>query len=297
MHLAGKLAAYRVALAAGLLAAGLSLGCLLDLPSVCGDGVVDLESGEQCDPAASNDPLCDPVSCTLVVAPSCGNGKIDAQGEQCDLSDFGNKTCPSGNGYLSCTDDCKLDESTCDQCGDGQVDSEVGEECDPKADYMGFKQPQACAELTTYPNKPYTSGQTTQCLPDKCVWYRGPCGFCGDNKADDPQILDINFPDRLSPRESCDGKDVQLEDLTSYCQDRGCPNSICAVKCLDTCDGFVEEAEARCCQPAGSDCPSPGQDPCCSAYDNGLDNLYAPEACVTKSFPGMFEKRVCASSK
>ena len=49
--------------------------------------------------------------------------KIDAQGEQCDLNDFGNKTCPSGNGYLSCTDDCKLDESTCDQCGDGQVDS------------------------------------------------------------------------------------------------------------------------------------------------------------------------------
>jgi hypothetical protein len=298
MRLAGRLAVQTAALAASLLA-GLSpsLGCLLDLPSVCGDGVIDLDGGEECDPAAKDAPPCDPVSCTRVATAKCGNGKIDDTQEQCDLTDFGNKDCPSGKGFLSCTADCLLDDSTCDQCGNGQLDAEVGEECDPKASNMSLLQPKECSELTTYPTKPYTSGQTTQCLPDKCLWYRGPCGFCGDDKADDPQILDINFPDRLSPRESCDGKDIQIEDLTIYCEDRGCPNSVCAVKCLDTCDGFVDDDDARCCQPAGSDCPAEGQDPCCYAYDNDLPDLYAEEACVIRVQSGGLQKRVCRSSK
>lgn len=293
MRPAGMLAALGATLTTGVLAA--LVGCLLDLPSVCGDGIVDAGSGEQCDPAANADPPCNPVTCTLIVLPSCGNGKLE-KGEQCDISDFGPKDCPSGNGFLSCTEDCKLDDSTCDQCGDGEVDADVGEECDPKADNMGFKQPQDCSKLTTYPTKPYTSGQTTQCLPGLCLWYRGPCSFCGDDKADDPQLLDINYPDRLSTREKCDGKDIQIEDLTAYCENRGCASSVCAVECLETCDGFVTEDQARCCQPGGSDCPADGQDPCCYAYDNGLDDLYADQACSIR-VDGMAVKRVCKSSK
>ena len=293
MRLAGKLAALGATLATGVLAA--LVGCLLDLPSVCGDGLVDVEGGEQCDPAANADPPCDPVHCTLIASPGCGNGKLE-KGEQCDLGDFGQKDCPSGKGFLSCTEDCKLDDSTCDQCGDGQVDAAVGEECDPKADYMGFKQPQDCSELTTYPTKPYTSGQTTQCVRDLCLWYRGPCGFCGDNKADDAQLIDIN-PDRLSTPEKCDGKDFQIDALTAYCENRGCASSFCAVECLETCDGFVEEDQARCCQPAGSDCPAKGQDPCCYAYDNNLSDLYAEEACTVRVQSGGLQKLVCKTSK
>jgi hypothetical protein len=215
MRLAGKLAALSATLAAGLLAS--LAGCLLDLPSVCGDGIVDLDSGEECDPAANNGPFCDPVKCTLVAVPTCGNGKIDAIGEECDLAEFGTKDCPSGKGYLLCTDDCKLDESKCDQCGNGIVDAEVGEECDPKANNTDFKQPTECSELATYADKPYTSGQTITCVRDTCLWYRGACGFCGDNKTDHERIVDINYPQIMSERESCDGKDVDIEEFAAYC--------------------------------------------------------------------------------
>ena len=129
MRLAGRLAlSHSAALAAGLLAAALlpSAGCLLSLPSVCGDGQVDIEGGEECDPAAASEPLCDPESCTKIILEKCGNATIDP-GEQCDLTAFGNKDCPSGKGFLSCTPDCKLDESTCDQCGNGRIDPEAGE--------------------------------------------------------------------------------------------------------------------------------------------------------------------------
>jgi len=295
MRLAGRLAlSHSAALAAGLLAAALlpSAGCLLSLPSVCGDGQVDIEGGEECDPAAASEPLCDPESCTKIILEKCGNATIDP-GEQCDLTAFGNKDCPSGKGFLSCPPDCKLDESTCDQCGNGRIDPEAGEECDPKAG--SFMQPKDCSELTTYPMKPYTSGRMTTCT-EKCRWYRGPCGFCGDEEADDPQLLDINYPDQLSKRETCDGEDVQLEDLTNYCTEvRGCPNSMCAVECLNTCDGFVAEDDARCCLPAGSDCPVPGKDPCCYAYDHELDDLYATDACADRFESGGLKKRVCKS--
>lgn len=295
MRLAGKLAALSATLAAGLLAS--LAGCLLDLPSVCGDGIVDLDSGEECDPAANNGPFCDPVKCTLVAVPTCGNGKIDAIGEECDLAEFGTKDCPSGKGFLLCTADCKLDESKCDQCGNGKVDVEVGEECDPKTNNTDFKQPIECSELATYADKPYTSGQTITCVRDTCLWYRGPCGFCGDNKTDDERIVDINYPQIKTEAESCDGKDVDLEEFTTYCRDvRGCPDSVCAVKCLDTCNGFVEENEARCCQPAGSDCPNAGQDPCCYAYDNNLSDLHAEEACTIRVQSGGKQKLVCKTS-
>lgn len=293
MRLAGKLAALSATLAAGLLAS--LAGCLLELPSVCGDGIVDLDSGEECDPAANNGPFCDPVKCTLVAVPTCGNGKIDAIGEECDLAEFGTKDCPSGKGYLLCTDDCKLDESKCDQCGNGIVDAQVGEECDPKVNNTDFKQPTECSDLTTYADKPYTSGQTISCVRDTCLWYRGACGFCGDNKTDHERIVDINYPQIMSERESCDGKDVDIEEFAAYCRNvRGCPNAVCAVKCLDTCDGFVEENEARCCQPAGSDCPAPGQDPCCFAYDNNFDDLYAAAVC-TNQFTSDGIRSICRS--
>jgi hypothetical protein len=98
-------------------------GCLVELPAACGDGRVD--PGEDCDPAAAgpnNGERCDPLTCRPVSELGCGNGKLEL-GEQCDTSDFGNKSCPSGKGFLSCTSDCELDESTCDPCGDGRSTS------------------------------------------------------------------------------------------------------------------------------------------------------------------------------
>ena len=267
---------------AALLASAIGVaGCLVELPATCGDGRVDLASDEKCDPAAAganNGDRCDPFTCRPISELGCGNGKLEA-GEQCDTTDFGNKTCPSGKGFLSCTDDCKLDETTCDPCGNGKLEVEAGEECDPRAGVLTH--PKLCSELTTYPNKPYSSGQVTQCT-DRCLWYRGPCGYCGDNEADDPQLVDVRYPDTKSKWELCDGDDVRPTDLHAYCDDN-CPglDLLCTPKCTDKCDSFVSvpDEELRCCLPAGADCPSQGAAaPCCAGFAPDVSDPFDPLA-------------------
>lgn len=260
---------------------GVMTGCLLQLPAVCGDGLLDVEE-EECDPAVPGaSPLCDPT-CKMQMPVRCGDGHLDPD-EQCDSNDFGNKDCPSGEGFLSCTTDCKLDESTCDPCGNGRIDIEAGEECDPRAGTL--LQPKNCSELSTYPLKPYTSGQMTYCIPDKCLWYRGPCGYCGDNEADLPQLVDLNFPSQLSEREVCDGPDAQITDLRDYCRPL-CPGHepLCKFDCADGCKEFAEPpADLQCCAPSGATCPGEGDPlPCCAAYDAGLADLYSQEACADR---------------
>ena len=273
---------------------GAVAGCLLELPAVCGDGNLDLEAGEECDPAIVGDglPPCD-ANCKQTTPASCGDGKLDL-GEQCDGNDFGNKDCPSGKGFLSCTADCRLDESTCDHCGNGRIDIENGEECDPKVPSF-LLQPKNCAELP-YPDKPYTSGLVNACIPDECVWYRGPCGYCGDDVVDQPRIVDLNFPEQLSIREVCDGQHVDLGDLRDYCRAR-CPGEepLCAFDCADGCEQFAAPPpdDPKCCAQSNSPCPSEGDPlPCCAAYEAGLADLYSQEAC-TDSFSGGFLSRVC----
>ena len=251
-------------------------GCLVELPAACGDGHVDLAS-EACDPAApgpNNGDSCDPFTCRPVSEFGCGNGKLDA-GEQCDTADFGNKTCPSSKGFLSCTSDCKLDESTCDPCGNRRLDA--GEECDQKAGM--FTQPQLCSELTSYPMKPYTSGQVTWCT-DECLWYRGPCGYCGDEEADDPQLVDVRYPETKSKRELCDGEAVRKSDRQDHCN-MNCPmlNLLCTPRCTDNCQEFemISADDLKCCQPAGIDCPQ--QDsmiPCCAGFAPGVTDPFDP---------------------
>lgn len=65
--------------------------------------------------------------------PACGNGILDAAGEQCDAADFGGETCASlgfTTGTLGCTPGCQFDTSACTQslCGNGSVDG--AEQCD-----------------------------------------------------------------------------------------------------------------------------------------------------------------------
>jgi hypothetical protein len=266
-------------LAALLASAFSAAGCLVELPAVCGDGHVDLAS-EACDPAAvgpKNGESCDPFTCLPVSELGCGNGKLEP-GEECDSPDFGNKkNCPSGKGFLSCTSDCKLDESTCDPCGNGKLEVEAGEECDPRAGLL--TQPQSCSELTSYPTKPYTSGQVTQCT-DNCLWYRGPCGYCGDDEADDPQLVDVRYPDAKSKWELCDGEDVRLTDLHAYC-DANCPlpGRLCTPRCSATCEAFepISDEELQCCLPAGTDCPSQGAlAPCCAGFAPDVSDPFDP---------------------
>jgi hypothetical protein len=278
---AGRLAG--LLLRAGL--GGVLVGCILDLDPVpsCGDGYIDEDAGEECDPADEDAAPCDSDCRKLPVA--CGNGLLDP-GEACDTVDFGQKTCPSGKGYLSCTAACTLDEGTCDPCGNGELD--LGEECDPK--YVpdgGFADPVECASLT-YPKKPYTTGIVTACT-SACLWYRGPCSYCGDNKADPPSLVDINFPDDKTEDEWCDGPDVPIDRLRAYC-DSNCPlpGLECKAACLKDCSAFdisqLSAEKLQCCVATSDDCPGVGDPaPCCAAYEQGLGDPFDPAACAEKA--------------
>jgi hypothetical protein len=260
-----------VAVAAALAALGALAGCLLELPSVCGDGRIDAPD-EQCDPAIDDGQDCDPITCQLPFVAMCGNGQIDP-GEQCDGANINNATCPSGKGILGCTADCELDESNCDPCGNGRLEPTLNEECERTV--LGtLAQPQPCSNLSSPDTKkPYTSGQYKDCVKDTCKWYRGGCGYCGDNQADLPQSVDVNNPVALSEREVCDGDASQLNDLTAYCDDN-CPEAgmTCRATCQSDCQAFAPPADdLRCCVPSGDPCPFAGDPaPCCLGYEADL---------------------------
>jgi hypothetical protein len=285
---------YAGRLVGALMCAGVALlvGCILDLDPIpsCGDGYVDDAAGEQCDPADDDPTPCDPVDCRTQTV-YCGNGVRDP-GEACDFDDFGNKTCQSGKGFLSCNADCTLDETTCDPCGNGELDP--GEECDPKHVPMegGLVNPVECSSLTEFPLKPYTTGIVTMCT-NECMWYRGPCGYCGDNEVDPPTIVDLNFPDGKSEDEFCDGDDAPLDRLRAYC-DSTCPSIglECKATCLNDCSAFdfkqISSEELQCCVAPGTRCPSEGDPaPCCFAYKEGLQDKFDSDAACFDQFDEM----------
>lgn len=120
----------------------------------CGDGHIDEDYGEVCEPSSSNDPNCT-QGCRL--PGGCGDGQQQA-GEECDLGELfntgeyggcapsciyaprcgdgimnGPETCDDGtldNSYGGCTPQCK--EAA--RCGDKNVDSDYGEDCDHGSD-------------------------------------------------------------------------------------------------------------------------------------------------------------------
>ncbi|MEM6532981.1 MAG: hypothetical protein AAF654_10170 [Myxococcota bacterium] len=116
----------------------------------CGDGIVDRNSGEECDDALLNGQ--DRATCTASCATNvCGDGFVQSGIEQCDLGDqngVAGSTCTNtcrdnrcGDGHLGPDEECDLGEdnngvtgSTClsgcrsNACGDGFQGS--GEACD-----------------------------------------------------------------------------------------------------------------------------------------------------------------------
>ncbi len=132
------------------------LGCLpdctfdLSMCDGCHNGVIEPETGEDCDFDAQGDPLV-LASCASLGFPMsganpgcaddceydikicmCGNGALDAL-EVCDGALLGGNTCQTEGfvgGTLACSPDCELDTSGCtgSVCGNGAV--EAGEQCD-----------------------------------------------------------------------------------------------------------------------------------------------------------------------
>lgn len=83
---------------------------------VCGNGIVEIAAGEQCDPPGSA--ACD-ARCQRIPA-ECGNGKVEAA-EQCDPPD--GVTCGDTCDHLACGNGTVEGTEECEPPGQGQCDS------------------------------------------------------------------------------------------------------------------------------------------------------------------------------
>jgi len=267
--------------------------CKSDPECVCGDGSID--EGEECDgtnfgaktcsdyvgEGATGNLVCNAqckIETTACVAkPSaCGNGKLD-DGEECDGTNFGAKTCVDyagigATGNLVCNDQCKIETSNCtakgstgSSCGNGVLDA--GEVCD--GDLMNG---QNCASL----GAGYTG--ILKCKDDCSAYDDSDCK-APDNKLCGNGVLDEG--------ELCDGD--QIRGGVSYtCKSIFGPGSEGELKCDSTCLHFDKSG----CTPALTCGNGTLQinEKCDPKYDYG-DKL----ACSASFSQGTEGTRVCDS--
>lgn len=259
---------------------GHGAACLLtsDHGKACGDGYVDREVGEDCDPAlaSSFEGMCDdpekPGARALcnddceVECRFCGDGVLEGkegeEGEECDPSSF-DEEC-DGVGFLACVD-CKVDRSNCDTCRNGKVDP--GEDCDfdPNLDDITDPEQIQCIGLPVpnNPDKTYTAGRRG--CTNECEWDLSTCSLCGDGTIDGA-IVDPVTSIEIRPAEVCDGPpppDVAEEVCAPYCPSLY-EGVVCDVVCADGClqVEVVDPDNPRCCLLDGAPKP-PGAPPCC----------------------------------
>ena len=327
------------AVASGAVASACALE--LDLPISCGDGYVDDEAGEECDPAVPESyesacegtirpfgtAACDPITCRVDSSPLtchfCGDGEVDAPEpalEECDGDNFNGDSCPGGAGVLRCTSECKKDFSACDHCGNGVVEPDLGEECDP-GETLTLSTPRPCAGDETFPGivspfqgeppKPFASGTYQQCK-DNCTWVRSACSYCGDGVLDDTPLQIDPFADaNFSQPEECDGdafseSRLQLSNLWDECTNIPDPTEPGEVlggvrpnlRCNSMCIAGGG-APDPCCVRAGEACPSPGTPyaeaglKCCYEYLHADEVAAGDDPCETVFTGGMIGLRVC----
>lgn len=269
--------------AAWALVACVLAGCVpyLDGSIACGDGYVDKEAGEACDPLVPDSyedacrdtpwPMgrasCDPQTCQIRNGPedcaACGDGKVDP-GEACDDAVPVLEVCPDGSPNVVCQG-CELRYDLCPSCGNGVLDD--GEECDWNAG-GGLVNPVACTELESPFAKPFTSGAATRCNED-CRYDQSRCGFCGDGELDDMWVLPNNVV--LLP-EACDGEAADPERIEVFCREV-CTGTVvgstvfeCNWSCSPDCGALVapDPNDTGCCLARDEPCPSPSDPfPCC----------------------------------
>jgi hypothetical protein len=128
-----------------------------------------------------------PHNDSIVVAPYCGDGNIDA-GEECDgknITDLNcwNFTAPNGNlydgGALTCTSDCKINVSGCGYCGDGYLSARAGERCENNMGFIYFWKNGVRYQWDVSADNPcrnfgYATGKVS-CSPVNCSWDISGC--------------------------------------------------------------------------------------------------------------------------
>lgn len=222
---------------------------------------------------------CDPDDCTIIAdetqCADCGDGIINVEaGEQCDGSNLGVPCW--GAGTPTCTLDCKIDFSSCAPCGNGEPDGT--EECDYGVDGGGGDDivvPKYCAGTITedplespYTDTPYTQGSTNRCLSN-CTYDRRNCTYCGDGRRQDATFNSPYDSGSMTQRELCDADDFDNERMANEFPLCAASGAIGNVACNDDCLDWTPRPGPLCCVPKGNACPVEGSGiSCCYAYSH-----------------------------
>ncbi|MFC1482417.1 DUF4215 domain-containing protein, partial [Myxococcota bacterium] len=201
---------------------GCSSDCLSD--ESCGNGLVDMTVGEQCDEGANNSNAPNATCRIDCLVQRCGDGILDdLQSEVCD---DGNQS--SGDG---CSADCFSDET----CGNGYVDVATGEQCD---------------EGSNNSDTPNSSCRT-DCLPQRCS-----DGILDDLQGEVCDDGNTTFGDGCSgdclSNETCGNSYVDTaigEQCDEGPNNSDAPNASCRTDCLpQRCgDGILDDLQGEGC--------------------------------------------------
>jgi cysteine-rich repeat protein len=279
---------------------GCSSFCTLETPQseICDNGMDDDMDGlvDCADMDCDSDPACAPV---------CGNGVVEpTSGEECDIDDFGGETCQSrgyASGTLTCTPSCTIDDGGCTpfDCGDGILSP--GEECDDgnntdgdgcSSDCTIEPPPEICEDRVDNDGDGLVDCADPDCASDPfCLCGNGIIE--GNEECDDGNNTDGDGCSSSCTLESpqseiCDnGMDDDMDGLVD-CLDSDCANDpACGPSCGN---GFLEPGEA--CDDGNRDntdsCPDdPSTGGTCQPAACGDGHLYqGVEECDTTDLDG-----------
>jgi cysteine-rich repeat protein len=279
-------------------------GCVMPpavLPSICGDGFVNENAGEECDDKGTS-MTCD-IDCTQAV---CGDGMVNAlAGEECDtegssavcdedctiarcgdgtVNDSAGESCDDGNAVSG--DGCNADCRTNGFCGDGTLDT--GEVCDDGNTTTGDGcsascQLESCGNGTLEPGETCDDhGTPTETCDSDCTLAEcgdgmlnliagEQCDHAGMSATCDPDCTLAECGDGVA--NTVAGEECDTEGNSATC-DQDCTAAWCG-------DGVLNTAAGETCDAGGVDTMSCDRDCTAAECGDGFVNTTAGEQCDT----------------